>query len=155
MSRSFLASPRYKLNPSEFQAMVDRVSSLIPAQSEQSQQMKKRFLSLCRSDFASATRLLLCFEGMMRRENESFPLPSKRESALILAYTRFILAMDGRWDCSCGIMRRVNEEFFTVVFRAVEKIPFYITTGIQKSDYYVLSDFVKVFLLARFTRSPF
>ena len=96
MSKSFLASPQYKLNPSEFQAMVDRVSSLIPTQSEQSQRMRKRFLSLCKSDFASAAKLLLLVEGMMDRENESFPLPSKRESALILAYTRFILAMDGK-----------------------------------------------------------
>lgn len=58
--------------------------------------MKKRFLSLCKSDFASAVKLLPCVEGMMGRESESFPLPSKRESALVLAYTRFILAMDGR-----------------------------------------------------------
>lgn len=46
--------------------------------------MKKRFLSLCKSDFASAVKLLPCVEGMMRRESESFPLPSKRESALVL-----------------------------------------------------------------------
>lgn len=49
----------------------------------------------------------------------------------------------------------MNEEFFAVVFRAVEKIPFYITTGIQKSDYLVLSDFVKVFLPLVLLRSPF
>lgn len=117
--------------------------------------MKKRFLSLCKSDFASAVKLLPCVEGMMRRESESFPLPSKRESALVLAYTRFILAMDGRWGCCYGLICRVNEEFFAVVFRAVEKIPFYITTGIQKSDYLVLSDFVKVVFPLALPRSPF
>lgn len=154
MSKSFLVTPGYRLNPAAFSASVNRLSSLIPMHSEQNQQLKKRFLSLCKVDTTSPFQPWLFFVFFMTRENESYPFPSKRESTLVLAYTRFILTMDGRFGRGVAVIPRVNSEFFTVIYRAVSKIPFYITTGIQKADYLILSEYVKVSLVNPFNSSP-
>ena len=37
---------------------------------------------------------------------------------------------------------RVSNEYFSVVFNSVRKIPYYVITGIQKTDCLVLADFV-------------
>lgn len=43
-----------------------------------------------------------------------------------------------------SVMTRVSNEYFSVVFNSVRKIPYYVITGIQKTDCLVLADFVDV-----------
>ena len=44
------------------------------------------------------------------------------------------------------VTNRVSYDYFSVGFNSVRKIPYYIITGIQKTDCLVLADFVNVFM---------
>ena len=78
------------------------------------------------------------------RKTTAYPLPTKRECDLILAYSNYIVRMRGEYESSPFLIYRAPANYYSIVFNSVRKIPYYVITGMEREDLIVLSYFVNV-----------
>ena len=78
------------------------------------------------------------------RQTAVFPLPTKRECDLIIAYSNYIVRMRGEYEYSPILIYRAPANYYSIVFNSVRKIPYYVVTGVEREDLMVLSSFVNV-----------
>ena len=144
MKRSFQISGGSKLSTDEYSTMVDKLAELLPSVNENVHILQNRYISLLTNHNPIPSVTYWFCSLLIWRSTKSYPLPTKRESDLILAYSKFIIKMGGRFVRVVLVISRVSNEYFSVVFNSVRKIPYYVITGIQKTDCLVLADFVDV-----------
>ena len=96
MNRPFLIPVGYKLSTAEYSNLVDKIAEILPNVRENRQSMQGRFISLLESTTNTSVPLLAHFLRLPCRDAQSYSLPTKRESDLILAYSKLIVKTNGR-----------------------------------------------------------
>ena len=96
MNRPFLIPVGYKLSTAEYSNLVDKIAEILPNVRENRQSMQGRFSSLLESTTNTSVPLFAHFLRLPCRDAQSYSLPTKRESDLILAYSKLIVKTNGR-----------------------------------------------------------
>ena len=84
---------------------------------------------------------------MRFRKTQAYSLPTKREGDLLIAYSNYIIRMRGEYESAPSLICRVPANYYSIVFNAVRKIPYYVITGMKREDLMVLSSFINVIVI--------